>query len=233
MARRTCDGSSEPDEQADPVETATPSRSSAMRSDSASRPSKLMFDVFGTRRAAVAVHAACPARPTRMPASSRSRSGAAPSPVLASCSRASRAATPSPPSEGTFSVPARRFRSCRPPVMSGVSRRPRRIHRAPTPFGPPNLWPESDSRSTPSDRADTGMLAGRLHGIGVEQGAVLVGDAGQLGDRLDRADLVVRVHHGDEGRLGPRQAAEGVRATPRRTRRQGAGRPASRAVRAP
>jgi hypothetical protein len=47
IALRTCDGSSVPDEHADPVETATPARSSAIRSDSASTRSKLMFVVLG------------------------------------------------------------------------------------------------------------------------------------------------------------------------------------------
>ena len=45
------------------------------------------------------------------------------------------------------------------------------------------------------------QLAGRLHGVGVEQGAVPVRDVGQLRDRLHRADLVVGVHHGDERRV--------------------------------
>jgi hypothetical protein len=49
IARNTCDGSSEPDEHADPVDTATPSRSRAIRRDSASTPSKLMFVVLGRR----------------------------------------------------------------------------------------------------------------------------------------------------------------------------------------
>ena len=44
-----------PDEHADPVETATPSRSSAISSDSASMPSKLMFVVFGHAAVWVAV----------------------------------------------------------------------------------------------------------------------------------------------------------------------------------
>ncbi len=39
-----------------------------------------------------------------------------------------------------------------------TSRTPRRIHSAPVPFGPPNLWPESESRSTPSALTDTGIL---------------------------------------------------------------------------
>ena len=43
IARRTCDGSSVPDEHADPVDTAIPSRSSAISRLSASTRSKLMF----------------------------------------------------------------------------------------------------------------------------------------------------------------------------------------------
>src|SRR5687768_9713068 len=49
IAFSTCDGSSVPDEQAEPVDTATPARSNPMRSDSASIRSKLTFVVFGTR----------------------------------------------------------------------------------------------------------------------------------------------------------------------------------------
>src|SRR5260370_1430191 len=49
MALSTCDGSSVPEEHADPVDTAMPCRSSAIKSDSASMRSKLMFVVFGTR----------------------------------------------------------------------------------------------------------------------------------------------------------------------------------------
>ncbi len=59
---------------------------------------------------------------------------------------------------GTFSVPARRLRSCLPPVMNGSIRVPRLIHTAPAPFGPLNLCAESDSRSTPSARTSTGIF---------------------------------------------------------------------------
>ena len=76
---------------------------------------------------------------------------------------------------------------------------PRLIHSAPAPFGPLNLCADSDSRSTPSARTFTGILADRLHGIGVKQRAAAVGDARQLGHRLDRAELVVGVHHRHEG----------------------------------
>ena len=51
MALSTCDGSSVPDEHAEPVETAKPSRSSAMSSDSASTPVNPMLLVLGTRGA--------------------------------------------------------------------------------------------------------------------------------------------------------------------------------------
>ena len=72
IAFSTCDGSSVPDEQAEPDDTAMPSRSSAMSSDSDSTRSKLMLVVFGTRGARGAVHLragdarrGCPARGDR------------------------------------------------------------------------------------------------------------------------------------------------------------------------
>src|SRR5436190_24085882 len=49
IALRTCEGSSEPDEQADPDDTAMPARSSPISIDSASTRSMLTFVVFGTR----------------------------------------------------------------------------------------------------------------------------------------------------------------------------------------
>ena len=76
IALSTCDGSSVPDEQAEPVDTAMPSRSSAISSDSASTRSKLMFVVFGTRGDARAVDDGARAPRRRMPSSSRSRSAA-------------------------------------------------------------------------------------------------------------------------------------------------------------
>ena len=135
IAFSTCDGSSVPDEQAEPVDTATPSRSSAINSDSASTRSKLMLVVFGTR-ASVDPLTAVPDTPRRMSASRRSRSAASRRPSSAILAIAMRAATPIPTMPGTFSVPARRLRSWRPPVSSGSTRSPRRIQSAPTPFGP-------------------------------------------------------------------------------------------------
>ncbi len=120
IAFSTCEGSSVPDEQADPDDTAMPSRSSAMSSDSDSTRSKLMLVVFGTRGAAVAVDGRCRARARARRASSRSRSAAMRGAASAASSAArTSAATPMPASAGTFSVPARRLRSCRPPVTNG------------------------------------------------------------------------------------------------------------------
>ena len=61
--------------------------------------------------------------------------------------------------------------------------------------------------STPSSPHVDGHEPDRLHGVGVKHGAVLVGDARQLGDRLQRADDVVG--HMTEASL--RVVAEGGR----------------------
>ena len=52
-------------------------------------------------------------------------------------------------------------------------------------------------------------LADRLDRVGVERHPVLGGDRGQLGDRLDGADLVVGPHRGDQRR--PRRRARPAR----------------------
>src|SRR5882762_2205865 len=52
MAVRTWDGSTAPEEQAAPVETARPFKSSEMRRASPSTPGKTIFVVFGVRGAA-------------------------------------------------------------------------------------------------------------------------------------------------------------------------------------
>ena len=208
IARSTCDGSSEPEEQADPVDTAIPSRSSAIRSDFGLDP--LEADVARIRHAArrVAVHY----RPGHggedglfetIAKGARRRGRSLPGVRARSWRR-----RPCPASAGTFSVPARRLRSCRPPVMNGVSLTPRRIHSAPVPFGPPNLWPDSDSRSTPRLSNRHGNLADRLDRVGMEEGAVRAGDGGELRDRLNRAHLVVGVHHRHEDGVRPEGGAQ-------------------------
>ena len=46
-----------------------------------------------------------------------------------------------------------------------------------------------------------GNLADGLHGVGVEEDALLVAELADLGDGLDDADLVVGVHDADEDGL--------------------------------
>ncbi len=56
-----------------------------------------------------------------------------------------------------------------------------------------------DRQQVDAERRDVDrQLAGRLHGVGVEQRAAGVGNGGERGDWLDRADFVVGEHHRDE-----------------------------------
>ena len=109
-----------------------------MSSDSDSTRSKLRLVVLGTRAAGSPLTAVS-GTPASTPCSSRSRSAAIRGAASAAAWRAYCAAAPMPEIAGTFSVPARRFRSCRPPVTKAASRTPRRTHKAPVPLGPPNL----------------------------------------------------------------------------------------------
>ena len=173
IAFSTCDGSSVPDEQADPVDTAMPSRSSAISSDSASTP--IEADVGRVRHArrggavdggAAARARGCPARAGR----------AAPRAACASRGDASRARVarrrPEPTMPATFSVPARRLRSCRPPVdRAAAAARPRRIHSAPDALRAVELV-RRDRQQVDAERLDVDRdLAGGLHRVGVEQRA--------------------------------------------------------------
>ena len=122
MASRTWLGSTRPDEQAAPVETATPLKSSPMTIPSASASRKVMLDVFGMRGAAAPLIVTSAEAATVL--SSRSRSARTRSRYPSA--RASSAATPNAAASGTFSVPARRRRSCAPPNMWRSSAKPAR-----------------------------------------------------------------------------------------------------------
>ncbi len=62
-----------------------------------------------------------------------------------------------------------------------------------------------------AQRADINReFAGGLHAIGMQWDLGFGGDAGNFFDGLDRAELVVRVHDADQGRLGLERAADGV-----------------------
>ena len=60
------------------------------------------------------------------------------------------------------------------------------------------MWPLIDEEVGAGGREVDRQVADRLHGVGVERHAGLVGDGGELGHRLDRADLVVGPHDADE-----------------------------------
>ncbi len=113
---------------------------------------------------------------------------------LGSASKARRSRRRSP-------CPARRPRSCVPPCSSGSMPMPRRMNIAPIPLGAPILWPETDARSNGIAAASIGDLAERLDGVGVEDRPDALGVGGQLGDRLDGADLVVHPHHAGDRRV--------------------------------
>ena len=55
-----------------------------------------------------------------------------------------------------------------------------------------------------------GNFSGGLHGIGVEVDVGFRGDLADLRERLDSAEFVVGVHHGDENGFGAEDAAEFV-----------------------
>ena len=55
-----------------------------------------------------------------------------------------------------------------------------------------------------------GNFSGGLHGVGVEVDVGFGGDAADIGERLDGAEFVVGVHHGDENGFGAEGAAEFV-----------------------
>ncbi len=150
MARRMGLGSTLPDEQAEPVDTATPLRSRAMTRPSPSIPRKVMFDVFGSRGTSAPLTVI--SMRFAISDSRRSRNAAAPS--RQEPSAASFAATPKAAASGTFSVPGRRRRSCAPPNMCVDIATPRRTYSAPMPFGACILCAESDSVSQPSDSTE-------------------------------------------------------------------------------
>ena len=92
-------------------------------------------------------------------------------------SAASCAATPRPAMPGTFSVPARRLRSCLPPVMdrgdAGAALDPQRAGS----LRPVELV-RGQRQQIDAERVDVHRdLADRLHGVGMEQRPALVRDA--------------------------------------------------------
>ena len=95
-------------------------------------------------------------------------------------------------------MPARRLRSWRPPVMTGARLTPRRSQSAPTPFGPPNLWAASESRSTPSAPTSIGILPAAWTASVWQRAPRARARRENSATGLHHARLVVRQHHRHE-----------------------------------
>ena len=206
IAFSTCDGSSVPDEHADPDDTAMPARSRPISSDSASTRSMLMLVVFGTRGDAAplrsvpgivdedarleAIAQRAPAAALRSPASPRDLRGDAEADQRRHVLGARAAAALLPPAGDRRD----QAHAALDPQRAGA-------------LGPVELVTR-DRQQVDAERAHVDRnLAGALHRVGVKQRAALVRDRGELRDRLDGADLVVGVHHRDErGVVGDRLA---------------------------
>ena len=148
IASSTCDGSSEPDAHAEPLDAATPARSRASNTSSPLRPANVQLAKFGNRGSP----------PVSVPPSSSSalRSACAwPSATRARDSRpadAAASATATAVADVASSWPARRPHSCGPPKKSGSIRTPSRTRSNP-PRPAPSLWPLNDTRSAPAGAA--------------------------------------------------------------------------------
>src|SRR6185503_18072450 len=143
-----------------PVETSMPAWSSSCSNASPSTPAKHTFTMPPTRRFR------SPFRRVFGTPASRPASSCSPSPVtrcgtpLTSPSRACRAATPIPTIAATFSVPARRPRSCLPPWIWDSSRVRRRTNSAAAPCGPWNLCAATLTRSACQPSTAIAILPG-------------------------------------------------------------------------
>ncbi len=193
IALSTCDGSRVPDEQADPVETAMPSRSKAMTSDSASMPSKPMLLVLATRASrrpltCVPGTAASSSRFERIAhrGDAADLGEAAPGPRRRDPQADQRRDVLGAGAAAALLTAAGHLRD-----QPGAAPDPERARA----LGAGELVPGDREEVDAECRDVERQLAGRLHGVRVEQRAAGMGDGRQLGDRLDGPDLVVGVHH--------------------------------------
>ena len=95
------------------------------------------------------------------------------------------------------------------------------------PFGPPNLWAEIATRSTVGRGVGDVDPRHRLDGVGVDQhlGCPLPDATDDLGERLDRADLVVDEHDRDDRGTGVDRGGDGVEVDDARGRDRQPGHP--------
>ena len=105
---------------------------------------------------------------------------------------------------GRFSLPARRPRSWPPPRISAVGSALPVTTSAPIPGGPPSLCAERLIRSAPISADRERQLAGALHRVAMEEGAMGMRERGDFGDRLNDPGLVVGEHdrHDRRARVG-------------------------------
>ena len=159
-----------PDEQAEPDDTATPSRSKAISAVSAVSPGTAKSVVLGSRGAAAPKITASGRRRLR-PASSSSRKRAMRRGVGRIGRSAGRAAAPNPAMAATFSVPARSAAL----LAAAADQRRRQCEcrrartSAPAPCGPPILCADERQRSAPSASMSAGDAARRLHRVDMQQ----------------------------------------------------------------
>ena len=204
IASSTWLGSVLPEVQALPVEASTPSRSSAATRSPPSTPSITTLTLFGSRSVSVAgeAHAVDGQQPVDEACAELAK------PIGLGRHRGAgerEGARRTRRSPATFSVPARRCRSCEPPWSCGSMCVPRRTKSAPTPCGPPSLWAERLTRSACQASTSIGACAANWTASTWKRRRMPAHDLPDLGDRLDRADLVVGGHDADERRaLGER-----------------------------
>ena len=212
IASSTWLGWATPAVQAEPVEQAMPLASSSISSASPSQPGNEKCALPGSRLGPgsgpfrIASGTVGPHHVDQAVPQLADRAG-----VLGLVARPpSSTATANPAIAAVSSVPERTSRSWPPPCSTGTGSWPRASSSAPAPTGPPILCPVIVSAVAPLARQADRKLTGGLNRVAVERDPVLCRDRGQLGDRLDRADLVVRPHHADQ-----RHARRGRARSPR------------------
>ena len=244
IAASTCDGSIAPLAHADAADAHTPASSSRYSSASLSMPSKQHVgragDLGGRRRRS----RAAPGTPATSPATRRSRSAA----------MRTISVGPLGVGGGQRRGEWRRCRrrcACRCAARAPGRRRrsaaraptPSRTASTPTPFGPPNLWALSDSRSTCGHsvaQVEPARPPGRRRCAAAAPGARSRTTAATAARSVIDADLVVDRHHADDGDVGAERGGErvevdaaGARRRRRRCRRGARRRAARRGARRP
>ncbi len=223
IATSTWEGRATPAEQAEPVDTSTPRASSSSSSESPSQPGKEKCALPGSRSTGSPLRTASgTAASTRRTRSSRS--GLEPRRL---CGARAPTAT-----VGGGGEPGQRRRVERAGAhvallaaavqQRGAGRRPRPSSSAPAPSGPPYLCPVTVSASTPLAAKSTGSWPTACTASVCSGTPCRVRDLGQLGDRLDRADLVVGPHDADQRDVVAERGRQRRRGAPGRRRRPAA-----------